>query len=241
MRFSPWQRLALGAIGGLVTLVFGFTTRYLRHACRWHVRGPLDEVARAGGPMILAVWHQDVVPLFHYMTTFTTFEGRRRFVMLASRSFDGEVTERIMRPWGFRFVRGSRGKRGARSALRGLRRALDRGQSVIVVADGPGPPPHVMRPGPVWLARATGAPLYVARAWARPQVLVARTWFRMALPLARAHIALFSAGPLDVAGPPGEARQRAQDALNRLCEEADAYLYLRRRVTGGIRLGARPV
>ena len=241
MQYSFGQRLALGAFSSLATGVFGFTTRYLRHSCRWHLRGPLHKKLESDDQVILSSWHQDVLPLFHYMVTYTSFERRRRFVMLASRSFDGEVTERIMRPWGFRFVRGSRGKAGARSALRGLRRALDEGKSVVVVGDGPRPPPYVMRPGAAYLSRKTGVPLYVARAWSRPQILLARTWFRMAVPLPRAHIAVFSSGPVDVSGELEDARVRAQDTLNRLCEEADAHLYLRPRISGGIRLGARPV
>jgi lysophospholipid acyltransferase (LPLAT)-like uncharacterized protein len=95
-----------------------------------------------------------------------------------------------------------------------------------------------MRPGPVYLARESGVPLYVARAWARPQLLLARTWFRMALPLPRAHIACLSAGPIDVSGPFEAARARAEATLQGLCEEADALLYLRRNVKGGVRLGA---
>jgi len=235
------ERIALAAIAGGVTALFGFTTRYLRHSCRWHLGGPLHEALADGRPMVVASWHQDVVPFFHYLANFTRLEGRRPFVMLASRSFDGEVTERIMRPWGFRFVRGSFGGAGGSVALRGLLRALAAGERVALVADGPRPPAGVMRSGAVFLARESGVPLYVARAWARPQVLVPRTWFRMALPLPRAHLACLSAGPVDVTGTLEEARARAEGELRRLCEEADALLYLRRQVNGGIRLAARPV
>jgi hypothetical protein len=63
----------------------------------------------------------------------------------------------------------------------------------------------------------------------------------MAVPLPRAHIACLSAGPVDVSGTLEEARARAEGELLRLCEEADARLYLRRRLTGGIRLASRPV
>jgi lysophospholipid acyltransferase (LPLAT)-like uncharacterized protein len=235
------ERIALAAITGGVTALFGLSTRYLRHCCRWHLGGPLHQALQEGGPLIVASWHQDVVPFFHYLANYTRLEGRRPFLMLASRSFDGEVTERIMRPWGFRFVRGSFEKEGGSAAVRGFLRALAKGERVALVADGPRPPAGVMRRGAVFLARASGAPLYVARAWARPQVLVPRTWFRMAVPLARAHIACLSAGPLDVSGSLEEARTRAEGALRGLCEEADALLYLRRAVRGGIRLAARPV
>jgi len=235
------ERVALAAIAGGVTAVFGLTTRYLRHSCRWHLGGPLHDALAEGKPLIVASWHQDALPFFHYLANYTRLEARRPFVMLASRSFDGEVTERIMRPWGFRFVRGSFGRAGGQAAVRGLLRALAAGERVAVVADGPRPPAAVMRRGAAFLARESGAPLYVARAWARPQVLVPRTWFRMAVPLPRAHLACLSAGPVDVSGTLEDARARAEGELHRLCEEADALLYLRRRLGGGVRLAARPV
>jgi len=235
------QRIALAGIAGGVTALFGLTTRHLRHSCRWHLGGPLHAALEAGQPIIVASWHQDVLPFFHYLANFTRLERRQPFTMLSSRSFDGEVTARIMRPWGFRFVRGSFGQSGGGTALLGLRRALAEGSSVAIVADGPRPPAFAMRPGAIFLARESGVPLYVARAWARPQLLVPRTWFRMAIPLPRAHIACLSAGPIDVSGPLEAARERAERALNGLCEEADALLYLRPRVGGGTRLVVRSV
>jgi lysophospholipid acyltransferase (LPLAT)-like uncharacterized protein len=241
VRHSFGKRLLARMVGGFSSGFFGLTLRHVRHDCRWHLRGPLDAALRSDEPLILTAWHQDVVPLFHYLITYTHFERRRRFAMLASRSFDGELTERVLRPWGFRFVRGSAGKPGSGSALRGLQRALEAGMSALIIADGPVPPPYEMRPGPVYLARDTGVPLYAARAWARPQFLMARTWFRMAIPLPRAHFALFSAGPIDTSGELERARLRAQETLNRLCEAADAHLYLRPVVRGGVRLGARAV
>ncbi len=229
------------AIAGVATALSGLTIRYLRHSCRWHLGGPLHAALAEGRPLIVASWHQDVLPFFHYLVNYTRLEARRPFTMLASRSFDGEVTERIMRPWGFRFVRGSFGRAGGSAAARGLLRALKAGERVAIVADGPRPPAGVMRRGAAYLARESGAPLYVARAWARPQVLIPRTWFRMAVPLPRAHLACLSAGPIDVSGTLEEARTRAEGELRRLCEEADGLLYLRRRVSGGVRLAARPV
>jgi lysophospholipid acyltransferase (LPLAT)-like uncharacterized protein len=241
LRRSLGKRLLALAAGGFSRGFFGLTVRHVRHDCRWYLQGPLDDVLRGDRPIILAAWHQDVLPLFHYLVNFTKLEKRRRIAMLASRSFDGELTERILRPWGLRFVRGSAGKAGGHAALRGLQRALAAGDSALIIADGPQPPPFVMRSGPVFLARETGVPLYVVRTWARPQFLVAGTWFRMAIPLPRAHYALFSAGPVDPGGEFEEARRRVERTLNGLCELADAHLYLRKSVRGGIRLGARDV
>lgn len=230
------QRAAAPIAEAASRLLFGFTTRHMRLHCRFHFRGPLDGEIASGRPLLLALWHQDVLTLFHYLAARGRLEHGRRFAMLSSRSFDGEITERVMRPWGFSFSRGSFGKEGGASALRGLLRAARRGESVVLVADGPLPPAQVMRPGPLHVARESGLPLYVARAWARPQILLPHTWFRMAVPLPAAHVALFSDGPIDVSGELEAARGRAESSLHALGEACDAHLYLRSRVAGGERL-----
>ena len=233
--------MTAAAAGGLFTSVFSLTCRYMRHGCRWHFRGPVDDVLSGKEQFVLTGWHQDVLPFFPYLANFTHLEKRRRPVMLASRSFDGEITERAMRPFGYDFVRGSTGKKGARAALRGLLRASKEGRDVVMIGDGPGPPAHVLQSGPVYIARESGVPLYVARAWARPHHIIGSTWFKMAVPLLRSDVAVFSAGPIDVSGDLEEARQRAEDALHRLGVEADAHLFLRPRVTGGVRWVDRAV
>jgi lysophospholipid acyltransferase (LPLAT)-like uncharacterized protein len=239
LRYTFGQRLAARGVGALSQIVFGFTLRHVRHECRWHLAGPLDAALRDGGQLILAAWHQDVLPLFHYLCQLTLLEQRRRFVMLSSRSFDGELTERVLAPFGFEFVRGSAGKRGGQSALRSLHRHVEQGRDVVVIADGPRPPAFAMKGGPLQLARASGVPLYVARASARPALILPRSWTRMTLPLPRCDLALFSGGPVDTRGSFEEARSRAESELHGLAEELDAHLYLRRRVRGGIRFPER--
>ncbi|MHC4953102.1 MAG: lysophospholipid acyltransferase family protein [Planctomycetota bacterium] len=239
MSYSYAQRIAANAIGGAARVLFGLSLRHQRQACRFHFRGPLDDALRRGDQVIVAGWHQDVLPFFHYLANYSCFERTQRFRMMSSRSFDGEVTERIMRPWGFRFVRGSYGKIGAGAALRGYLRAIRDGDSVAIIADGPTPPPYVFRPGAIFLAQASGIPLYVCRAWTRPQWIVPSTWFRLTVPLPAHHCAIWSSGPIDVSGDPEEARLLAEAEMRRLGEEVDAALYLRRRIAGGVRLGDR--
>jgi len=241
LRFTLPQRLAASAVGGLSRLVFGYTVRHQRDLWRYHLDGPLDGALRRGEQLIVAAWHQDVVPFFHYLANYSALERRQRFRMMSSRSFDGELTERILRGWGFLFVRGSYGKIGGGAALRGYLRAIAKGDSIVVIADGPAPPAHVFRPGAAFLARESGLPLYVCRAWARPQWIVPSTWFRMTLPMPNCHCGVWSAGPLDVAGDLPGACRRAEAELARLAEEVDAALYLRPSVGGGVRLALRDV
>ena len=240
LSYTVSQRIAATALGGAARIIFGLTLRHGRQACRYHFSGPLDDALRRGEQVIVAGWHQDVLPLFHYLANYSYLERTQKFRMMSSRSFDGEVTERIMRPWGFRFVRGSYGKIGAGAALRGYLRAIKGGDSVVIIADGPRPPPAVFRPGAVVWSRAAGLPLYVCRAWARPQRIVPSTWFRLTVPGPQHHCGIWSAGPIDVSGDGEQARFTAEREMARLGEEVDAALYLRRSIGGGVILGDRP-
>lgn len=221
--------MILGSVASAVSRVlFGFLLRSARNDLRWRIDGPLDDALRSPEPFVLTAWHQDILLLYHFLCMRIAIEGRGRLVSLSSRSVDGDIAVGVLRPWRIRSVRGSSGKEGAGPALRELRQAIGAGESVVLIGDGPQPPPFVLRNGPLFLARETGAPLYVARAWARPQILWPRIWFRMSIPLPRAEVALLSAGPVDLSGDLEESRRRAEAALERLRVEADARLYLRR-------------
>jgi lysophospholipid acyltransferase (LPLAT)-like uncharacterized protein len=233
--------MVASAVDGLSRLVFGFTLRHQRDQCRYHFSGPLDDALRRGDQLIVAGWHQDILPFFHYLSIYSALERRQRFRMMSSRPFDGELTERVLSAWGFRFVRGSYGKIGAGAALRGYLRAIRAGDSVAIIADGPTPPPYVFRPGAAFLAQASGLPLYVCRAWARPQWIVPTTWFRMTIPMPKHHCGVWSAGPIDQSGSVEDVRLRAEQEMARLGEAVDAALYLRRTVGGGVRLARRDV
>ncbi|MEM8883447.1 MAG: DUF374 domain-containing protein [Planctomycetota bacterium] len=241
MSYTLPQRLAASIVDGVCRLVFGLTLRHQRDQCRYHFHGPLDDALRRGDQVIVAGWHQDILPFFHYLSNYSALERCQRFRMMSSRSFDGELTERILSAWGFRFVRGSYGKIGGGAALRGYLRAIRAGDSVAIIADGPRPPNYAFRPGAAFLAQSSGLPLYVCRAWARPQWMIPSTWFRMTVPLPKHHCGVWSAGPIDVSGSLEEVCARAESAMAELAEDVDAALYLPRHIGGGVRLAGRDV
>jgi lysophospholipid acyltransferase (LPLAT)-like uncharacterized protein len=125
------------------------------------------------GAGIYSFWHRCVFP-----ATWICRDLQAR--VITSQSFDGEYIARIIEKLGFVAVRGSSTRGGVR-ALLGLRREVEQGRSVAFTIDGPRGPRYVAKPGPVFLARATGVPLslfYVAveRAW------VLNTWDAMIIP-----------------------------------------------------------
>jgi lysophospholipid acyltransferase (LPLAT)-like uncharacterized protein len=124
-------------------------------------------------PVILAFWHSCIFP--------ATYLWRNLQIrVMSSDSFDGEWTGRIIRKFGFVKVRGS-SSRGAVRALLSMRREIEHGWAVAFTIDGPRGPRFVAKPGPVVLARATGAPMVafhiaVEKAW------VLNTWDRSMIP-----------------------------------------------------------
>lgn len=176
-------------------------------------------------PAIYVFWHRCV---FACACRF----GNTGAGVMTSSSFDGEYIARIIERCGFRAVRGSSSRGGMRALLE-MRKLIEAGQSVAFTIDGPRGPRHVAKPGPLLLARHTGAPiccLHVAveRAW------VFHSWDRFMLPKPFSRV-LLRIGPLlsvPQKGSPQELEHQLgelQATLDRLRETAEQNM---RRQTG---------
>jgi lysophospholipid acyltransferase (LPLAT)-like uncharacterized protein len=168
--YTLWQRLLLWLITWVGFLAIRMIGPTLRVTVSFEDGGPASIETR---PMILAFWHNCIFP--------ATYVWRGLQIrVLSSDSFDGEWTGRIIRKFGFVKVRGS-SSRGAVRALLGMRRELEQGWTVAFTIDGPRGPRFVAKPGPVLLARATGAPMAafhiaVEKAW------ILNTWDQSIIP-----------------------------------------------------------
>ena len=168
--FTLGQRFLLWLItwaGFLVIRAIGPT---LRLAVSYEEGSPGSLDAR---PVIFSFWHSCIFPAMYAWRD-------RQIRVLSSDSFDGEWTGRIIRKFGFVKVHGS-SSRGAVRAVLGMRRAVEQGATVGFTIDGPRGPRFVAKPGPVLLARSTGAPMAsfhiaVENAW------VLNTWDRVMIP-----------------------------------------------------------
>ncbi|MEW6169046.1 MAG: lysophospholipid acyltransferase family protein [Pseudomonadota bacterium] len=132
---------------------------------------------------ILAVWHQN---LFAGILAQTG----RRHVVIISRSRDGEPVSALCMKLGHHVARGSSKKgdidKGGKQAKDEMIAALRTGLPGALTVDGPRGPAHVVKPGIVEMARATGLPIvpYLplpARYWSF------RSWdaFRLPKPFSR--------------------------------------------------------
>ena len=168
--YTLWRRFLLWLITWAGFLAIRLIGPTLRFAASFEDGAPAGIETR---PMVLAFWHNCIFP--------ATYIWRNLQIrVMSSDSFDGEWTGRIIRKFGFVKVRGS-SSRGAVRALLGMRREIEQGWAVAFTIDGPRGPRFVAKPGPVLLARATGAPM-VAFHIAVDKAWILNTWDRSMIP-----------------------------------------------------------
>ena len=187
-RFSFKQRLSLWLISWAGYLAIRLIGPTLRASFTYEPGSDNEPRTR---PAIYCFWHRCVFPAAHLFRN----KGIR---VLTSRSYDGEYIARIIERLGFRAVRGS-SSRGAVQSLRELQRELETGAFVAFTIDGPRGPRYVAKPGPIHLARVSGAPIFsfyvaVERAW------ILRTWDAFILPKPFSRIHCYVRSPIRVAG-----------------------------------------
>jgi lysophospholipid acyltransferase (LPLAT)-like uncharacterized protein len=138
---------------------------------------------------------------------------------LVSPSRDGEFASRVLRVVGARVVRGSATRSGVK-ALHGLYRAVVKeNASPVVLPDGPQGPPHHCKPGPVLLAKLSGAHI-LPMGCAASRSLRLRTWDHafIPLPFARVCVELGTGYPIP-SELDGEGQEAERGKLESLLEE----------------------
>jgi lysophospholipid acyltransferase (LPLAT)-like uncharacterized protein len=217
MRFTLRQRFVLAlvsVVGYVVIRALGATLRF-----GWsEEEGATPE--RIARPAIYSFWHQCIFPA-------AALFREQGIAVMTSLSFDGEFIAQIIEKLGFRAVRGS-SSRGAVGALRGMQREIERGEAVAFTIDGPRGPRYVAKPGPVFLAQATGAPMaafhialdkpWVLKSW--DATMIPKPFSRALLRVSRAmHV------PADATDAALDAHHaELQGALERVREFAEAHV-----------------
>ncbi len=217
MRFSPRQRLALTVVSFVGYLAIRALGATLRFAWSEEEGSTPERIAR---PAIYSFWHECIFPAA------ALFRGQGIAVM-TSLSFDGEFIARIIEKLGFRAVRGS-SSRGAVGALLGMRHEVEAGEAVAFTIDGPRGPKYVAKPGPVFLAQTTGAPMAafhiaVEKAW------VLKSWDATRIPKPFSRALLRVSRAMQVPAEADDAALRThhgelQSALERVRDFAEAHV-----------------
>ncbi|PSH04228.1 MAG: hypothetical protein CXZ00_07635 [Acidobacteria bacterium] len=167
----------ISRLGSLLISVIGRTLRFESSS----EPGGVQEGKEPPQVVIGSFWHRCVIPA-------TWFFRDRGVAVMTSRSYDGEYIARIIEHFGFVAVRGS-SSRGGSIALLGMQRVLASGHTAAFTIDGPRGPRFVAKPGPVMLARMSGAPIlcfYLAAE--RPWILNSWDALMIPRPFSRVHV-----------------------------------------------------
>ncbi len=202
LKFQVAGVLGTGLLGAL------FATTRVERIHEEHVR----RLKEAGEPFIFVAWHGQLLTLTHY-------HRHEDIVVLVSEHADGEYITRVLEHNGYETVRGS-STRGATRSLKALLRAGRAGRTLALTPDGPQGPAHVMKPGAVAVAQATGLPL-VPMAMGSSSGWRFRSWDRFLVPKPLSRITIEYGEPVHVARDASrerveEVRQGVEDTLNEM-------------------------
>jgi hypothetical protein len=209
-RLKRFQAAAIAAIATPLIALLGLTLR-LRTEGREH----LDAVTASGRPYIVGFWHGRILPMM-------LFFRDRGIIVITSENFDGEWIARIIARFGYGTARGS-SSRHARAATLRMVRDIRAGRPTAFTLDGPRGPARVAKPGAIWLAGATGAPVLpchveTERSWEL------RSWDRTQIPKPFSHVHLVVGRPIEV------PRGLDDEGQAQACRDLEAVLEdLRRR------------
>jgi len=187
----------------------------------------LDDMEKKDERAVLAFFHGRQFLLAGYL------RGRKMGIM-SSLSRDGELQTRVMAGLGYKVVRGSASRGGARGFI-GLKRLMEKGYHATFAVDGPKGPLHEVKPGAVYLAKKTGAPVLGIAASAKPAHILSKTWDLYLLPWPFARGAVVFGPPIYFDGDTSDEAMRrdslaVQDELLRLQTRADEITGLKDKI-----------
>jgi lysophospholipid acyltransferase (LPLAT)-like uncharacterized protein len=177
-------------------------------------------------PGIIALWHGQ------HLLAPAVYKGARGVVAMVSRSADAEMNAMVIEKLGLEAVRGSGGRdnsnhmdKGGARALIALKRALDAGKNVAMIADIPKGTPRDAGMGVVTLAKLSGRPIIpMAVATSRRKVLE-KSWDKTTINLPFGRGAVIIGELIHVAADADDVemerkRQDVTAALNAATEKA---------------------
>jgi lysophospholipid acyltransferase (LPLAT)-like uncharacterized protein len=170
---------------GIVTSLFANALRFIR-LTNPPVQGSvkLADTYEAEQPGIIALWHGQhlLAPVF--------YPSKRGLVAMVSRSADAELNAMVVEKFGIEAVRGSGGRdnsrhfdKGGAKALIALKKALDAGKNVAMIADIPHGTPREAGMGIVLLARLSRRPIICAAIATSRRKVLEKSWDKTTISL----------------------------------------------------------
>jgi len=176
--------------------LLGPTLRY--EVLGWH---HAEKVYASKKQCIWAFWHRVIIPIVWWYRN-------HGVVVMNTTAFDGQWTRKVIEWLGFGTAQGS----SSRGGLRGLAvmaRRIEEGKECAFTIDWPRGPRYIAKPGPVMLARKTGAPIMVFHVGVDRGRTFEKTWDHFLLPMPFARAMILFAPPIFV---PKDASVELMDA-----------------------------
>ncbi len=167
-----------------------------------------------GKPLIASFWHYSCFYLFYHVRKYPA-------TVMVSASRDGDYVDKLSKSLGFSTVRGSSNNNGI-AALKKMLRAVRKGKSAAIVADGSQGPEKIAQPGAILLAARTGAPV-IPIIWSASRYFRVKSWDRTAVPKLFSQVDVFYGEPIYV---PSRLRPEEMEGYRIHLEESLNALYV---------------
>ena len=215
--YSFLQRLSLWLASWIVPAIVSLIGCTLRMRFSFEEEDNVPTAWKQVLPAIFPFWHACVIPA-------TWVFRQLKFAVVTSRSLDGEYIARVIQRMGFVPIRGS-SSRGGQEALLETVSFVKQGGGAAFTIDGPRGPRRVAKRGPVYLAKATGAPI-IAFYIAVESKWELNSWDRFVIPKPFSRALLRVARPISVPRDADEAileerYREMQSALERTTQFAE--------------------
>lgn len=186
----------------------------------------VDAVIASESNAIFALWHGQ------HLIAPALMPRWLKTVALFSRSSDAEINALVAQKFGIETARGSGGRpdqqtlgKGGARALILLRKALDAGKAVCMIADIPGGTPREAGQGIVTLAKISGRRIVPVAIASSRRLVLEKTRDKTTINLPFGHICVIFGDPICVPEDADEnmmeqSRRQVTDVMNEITEEA---------------------
>jgi hypothetical protein len=154
----------------------------------------LEDLLKADRPVVGAFLHSRTFQLLYYFSR----PQRGRWMLMCSRSSDGDLMASVEEGLGYRVARGSSGSGGARALAEMIKaQREDRQLNSCLAVDGSRGPRGIAQLGILTLARKTGGMLLPVAA-STPTCWVLNSWDRTVIPKPGAQIRILIGEPMQI-------------------------------------------
>ena len=203
---------ALSFIGRCV-----FQLLFLLNKVKIHGEDNLLQLAQAGKPIMVCVWHGRLLfPSWYIRLKMTNLHA------IASRHSDAEIMARILKHWGYNLIRGST-RKGGKAVVQKMADVFKNGGIVAVTNDGPKGPPKIAKAGSTGLAIKYNVNMITITGSATKYWQM-KSWDKFMLPKPFGRIDILVAPPIQIDIPPANNEEEIKllsDYMNHYQDEVD--------------------